>query len=56
MVLLQDLRSEAESLAGQRDALRELSGTVLMFLEESSSASAAALSEKLKQLNESYER
>ena len=56
VVVSQELQSEAESLEKFKDEVLELSENVLLFLKECSNTSATALSEKLKQLQQSYQR
>ncbi|KAJ8984006.1 hypothetical protein NQ317_006860, partial [Molorchus minor] len=51
-----ELQSEAELLKSHQQEVNELSSTVLMFLRECSTTSATALSDKLEQLNSTYER
>ncbi|KAG5889989.1 hypothetical protein JTB14_035905 [Gonioctena quinquepunctata] len=53
---VEELQSEADSLKTHQEEVVRLSKTVLIFLKECSSSSATALSEKLEQLNNTYER
>lgn len=53
---LQILQSEADSLKQYQEEVLHLSNSVLLFLRECSATSADALSEKLRQLSENYER
>ncbi|KAK9711342.1 hypothetical protein QE152_g25509 [Popillia japonica] len=50
------LQSEADSLKQYQEEVLHLSNSVLLFLRECSATSADALSEKLRQLSENYER
>nr|XP_022915902.1 nesprin-1 isoform X7 [Onthophagus taurus] len=50
------LQSEADSINPYQEEVTQLSKTVLLFLGECSSTSADALSAKLKQLSDNYER
>lgn len=53
---LQELYTEAESLKSQEKDVLDNSKIVLLFLEECSPESSSALSKKLDQLTQSYQR
>ncbi|XP_074030429.1 muscle-specific protein 300 kDa isoform X10 [Leptinotarsa decemlineata] len=53
---IEELQSETTSLKSHQEEVVQLSNTVLIFLRECSASSATALSEKLDQLNRTYER
>lgn len=54
--LLQELLFEVESLGPHHEKILELSSTVLVFLRECSAHSADALSTRLENLSQTYER
>ncbi|XP_057659189.1 muscle-specific protein 300 kDa isoform X4 [Diorhabda carinulata] len=53
---LKELQSEAEGIRSFQEEVKKLSSTILTYLQESSPPSANALSTKLDQLDETYER
>ncbi|KAF5308512.1 hypothetical protein FQR65_LT06177 [Abscondita terminalis] len=52
---IEELQSEADSLEHLREEVNQLSETVLIYLGESSNASAKALIERLNHLNQTYQ-
>lgn len=56
MFCLQELYTEAQSLKSQEKDVLDNSKIVLLFLEECSPESSSALSKKLDQLAQSYQR
>ncbi|XP_072386756.1 muscle-specific protein 300 kDa isoform X12 [Diabrotica undecimpunctata] len=53
---VEELQAEAEGIKTHQAEVKKLSETILTYLKESSPASANALSAKLQQLDETYER